>query len=138
MATPLYIQCRLCSTINPADEVFCRHCGATIRPMFGGASPGFWLVVALLVVILVWTNPNEDAFADWITGQVVTQSAVPSNGWEMAGQAIGISLGRAMIRSLIVRQNFLLFSIYRGGRPGSQGVIIGAAGQFFRLGGPDH
>jgi hypothetical protein len=105
---------------------------------------GLLLVVALVAVGLVATNPSRAEFNEWAKTWVVKkiekearrQGEDPNDGSSQIGGAIAGFFISAMP---IERQNLLAFSIYRVRLPQDHGEekvcsVLGIGGQFVALG----
>jgi len=104
----------------------------------------FLLVLALVLAVLVATNPSRAEFNDWAKNWVVRKiehearkhGEDPNDGSSQLGGAIAGFIISAMP---VERQNLLAFSIYRIRLPQDNGdekvcSVLGIAGQFVAMG----
>lgn len=128
-----YQRCSNCFTVNALDEVICVDCGDAlpIRPLKSFHKG--WAALIVLLLLLAFTNPDESAFAQWVTEQAMQTVRTPQTGAEALGQSLGVGMGNLILRSVIVRHNFILCSVYEG-RSASSRRFLAIAGQFVPLG----
>lgn len=98
------------------------------------------VVVLLIAVGLFASNPDEDKMARWAMNYVrseMDKGAKPKSDAEAAGEklgwAIAESLGPALIKSMIVRNDCLLFSLFSGRDEADGAVVLGIAGKFIPI-----
>jgi hypothetical protein len=149
---PAYFKvCPRCGQTAELGAARCRSCGHVYRTVFtepsdrttavsapwsGGKLSRPVLVrlgVAVAVAILLAvTNPNEEDLAAWAIAQTTPAQATPQTAMEAAGTAIGYALLPSLVRGLVGRWNFGLFSIFRP-RQGGGRILVGACGCFWPI-----
>jgi hypothetical protein len=102
------------------------------------------VILSLIIIVAVLTNPDQDRHKEIIKNKLLTslQKSMKQNqtqikdDWEEAGQALGIILGGVIIdgllNNLMSTDNYVLFSTTKITWDGERKIIgIGALGTFF-------
>ncbi len=89
----------------------------------GGSS----LILVIIIVMMIITNPGKDEFFDW------AQNRALKNSETVVGGAITNMFMSPLLRTITVRQDYLLFSIYKLEVEGSHTVWIGVFKQFIEI-----
>jgi hypothetical protein len=85
------------------------------------------LMAAVVAAFLIANNPSEDDLARWATAQTSSQEQQPSSAAGRAGQALGMAMAPALVRSITTRYNLLLVSVFIVRLNGGGAVFVGAA-----------
>ncbi len=78
-----------------------------------------FIVVLLLVILMVLTNPTENQFIDWAVKQA------ENNADSKIERILGDVLGRSVLQLSTTRRDFLAFSIFTIDKGNAQGVFLG-------------
>lgn len=92
---------------------------------------------AALVILLAATNPSKSEYVDWLKGQVRAQAS-----GNVVTLGLTALLGDAVFDSVTVRQDFLLFSVFRTSIGGNSMTTLGILHNFIPVkstpSGPSH
>jgi hypothetical protein len=142
--------CPRCQVPTDVEAVFCR-CGhrfrtaAPINQTTFLPGPGVragrsavpwrrWAVgAAVLVAILLLTNPSRQEYLGWLKGQyLATQRGKP--GPDPAMTALGVGIGMALVGNMVEERNFLLGTVFWVEVEGNRRYrVLGIAKQFIPL-----
>src|SRR5262245_50547364 len=105
---------------------------------------GLLIVVAIVVVVLVATNPSRGEFNEWaktwVVNKIEEEARKSGNDPNDGSSQLGGAIAGFFISSMpIERQNFLAFSIYHVRLPDGDGAektcsVLGLAGHFVPMG----
>lgn len=90
-----------------------------------GGRPSILLLI--LIVVLILTNPKKDDFYDWAQNQALENSET------IIGGAISNIFVSPLLKSVTIRKDYVLFSIYQIDLEGSEMVYIGVFKQFIQI-----
>jgi hypothetical protein len=85
-----------------------------------------YVLLALGVLVLLLTNPSERKHQDKVTSKIidnVTKSTKSSNSYETAGAAIGLFFVDALVKNMVHRNNYLIFSLTEVSFQGKSKII---------------
>ncbi|MBL7047543.1 MAG: zinc-ribbon domain-containing protein [Candidatus Marinimicrobia bacterium] len=123
--------CHKCGKQNSDAAKFCAGCGTELATKLGtinskekSISPKIVVLTILSIVVLaaILSNPSEDAHKSAVAkllkqsayGNVLETASTSGNEYEIAGSALGYSLGASFLDKIIdmgvTRTNYILFS----------------------------
>jgi hypothetical protein len=106
--------------VDPASLAWHERC----RPL---------LIAGGIAAFLIANNPTEDDLARWVNQQVSPREQPANSSAGRAGQALGMAMAPALVRSITTRYNLLLGSVFLVRLNGGGGVFLGAAHQIIPL-----
>lgn len=78
-----------------------------------------FIIVLLLLVLMVLTNPTENQFIDWAMKQA------ENNADSKIERIFGDVLGRPILQLSTTRSDYLAFSIFTIDKGNNQGIFLG-------------
>ncbi len=78
-----------------------------------------FIIVLLLVILMVLTNPTENQFIDWAMKQA------ENNADSKIERILGDVLGRPVLQLSTTTQDYLAFSVFTIDKGDNQGVFLG-------------
>ena len=78
-----------------------------------------FIIVLLLSILMVLTNPSERQFIDWAVKQA------EKNTDTRIEKILGDFLGRPILQMSTIRKDYLLFSVFIIDKSEEQGIFIG-------------
>mgnify|MGYP006876763773 CR=1 FL=1 len=91
--------------VASAAHFFIYQRGGKMKRLSGGLIA--LITIGAVLLGLAVTNPTKDEFAEWASAQV-TKEADKESFWD----ALGMLLGKPMIKSMTVHNNYLVFSTF--------------------------
>lgn len=85
------------------------------------------LITLVVVVVAIIMNPSKDDFYEWASNQSLQESNTVVEG------AIKNLLMSPLLKTVTVRNNFVLFSTFKIEVGESETVYVGAFNKFFKL-----